>query len=216
MANEKQTAVERHLEAADWREPIKFTGDPEEDYRLAREWKTLYARARLCTPEEGRERLDEEALRYFEGGQWEHRLTTQEGSRYFITASGVVMRVKRHGPSWDQGVQPPTRLLGFVPGELESDWEESANAVKRGNICNNRLVHTTVAGEQDDQYAPTTITFRNLSPQPQVGFHPLDTIPRGRIEQMELDPKKGEVSFTYDSRLHPNIHMGTAITEIEG
>lgn len=194
---------------------LEFTGEFKKDYELVWEWYGQYRSVLRRTPQEDKERFYAKALNLLERQQWEHKFTTEKGSKYFITASGMVLRAKRAEGRPLSRLQPPTHLIGFVPDEFAKDY---LNFMDDFRSCNNRLVHTTIErGETQitPDEATTRITFRNLSPQPQEGFRPLDFIPSGNIERVEFNRRHGQVSFLYDFPHHPTTHMGHAITKIE-
>jgi hypothetical protein len=211
----EQVGAEKFASEEVLQNPIEFTGEFEKDYRIAREWFKRLRDVRLDIPSSDADKFDEEALRHLEKQPWRYRFTTSEGSRYFASPSGVVIRVKRETPPWGGRVQRPTRLLGFIPEELTADFGEFVTKAQQGRTCNNGLVLTVVEGDANDGFAPTTVTIRNLSSQPQIGLRPLDTAPRDRIEKIEFDREHGKVSFTYSWRCAPIAHMGNAITQIE-
>lgn len=218
LSSEKEGVTASSHETG-WQTPIEFSGKFEKDYKAAWNWYGQYNLTLVSTTSANRQEYYDRVLDHLEKQPWQHRFTTSEGSRYFVSSSGVVIRFKGGGTTepWPRGgrLKSPTRLIGFVPEELVGEFVEFVKVVNQGHNCNNRLVSTAVAGEKNDQYAPTMVTFKNLSPQPQVGLHPLDALSRGKMEQIEFDCDHRKVSFAYDSRCHPNAHIGHAITEVQ-
>jgi hypothetical protein len=206
--------------------PLEFTGDFEEDYEIAWEWKERLDRAFVDTPLAENEAVYKKAVKFLEKQIcWKHRLTTDRGSRYFISESGVVIRAKTAQEIAGLRILPPSRLLGFAPPKFITAFEKFFYAFQDSISRNwsrkdyryhhhDKFINCSYVHNKEEKDR-TRITFFRFRQEPRRGWHPIDIRHTRFCEKVEVDPRDGAVTLTYAPDNFPAIHPGNKIKKID-
>lgn len=203
---------------------LEFTGDFGTDWELLYKWHDRYQKAVVEVPAKDQARVYEETAEFLERQTcWEYRLTTDKDSRYFVSPSGVVLRIKMTTKDPYFKIQPPSRLLGFGSEDFLSAYdrffEELRDAVFYGRMGERSYRHSdnfiqcfhTKEGKQDTQ-----LTLFGLDLQPKEGLHPIDVKHDERAHKaVEIEKDEGWIRLTQTPGYFPAIHPGNRIVKID-